>query len=131
MQKNLNIEKIVFKVVQMKFLAMHITNQKLLSFDIFTVGNLQNIFMEHDLYLNPNDFWHKIKINNFDPYNVFLAIATNIPQRLKTGFVVQGHTRVLGRLQKWTFFCWGQIDPHWFPCNLPKINTLKNTNESG
>ncbi len=39
-----------FKVVQMKFLAMHITNQKL-SFDIFTVGNLQNIFMEHDLYL--------------------------------------------------------------------------------
>ncbi len=42
MQKNLNIEKISFKVVQMKFLAMHITNQKL-SFDIFTVGNLQNI----------------------------------------------------------------------------------------
>ncbi len=28
MQKNLNIEKIIFKVVQMKFLAMHITNQK-------------------------------------------------------------------------------------------------------
>ncbi len=48
MQKNLNIEKITFKVVQMKFLAMHITNQKL-SFDIFTVENLQNIFMEHDL----------------------------------------------------------------------------------
>ncbi len=47
-QKNLNIDKIAFKVVQMKFLAMHITNQKL-SFDIFTVGNLQNIFMEHDL----------------------------------------------------------------------------------
>ncbi len=32
----------------MKFLAMHITNQKL-SFDIFTVGNVLNIFMEHDL----------------------------------------------------------------------------------
>ncbi len=47
-QKNLNIEKIIFKVVQMKFLAMHINNQKL-SFDIFTVGNVQNIFMEHDL----------------------------------------------------------------------------------
>ncbi len=44
-QKNLNIEKIISKVVQMKFLAMHITNKKL-SFDIFTV---QNIFMEHDL----------------------------------------------------------------------------------
>ncbi len=45
-----NIEKIAFKVVQIKFLAMHITNQKL-HFDIFTVGNVQNIFMEHDLYL--------------------------------------------------------------------------------
>ncbi len=45
MQKNLNIEKIIFKVVQIKLLAMHINNQKL-SFDIFTV---QNIFMEHDL----------------------------------------------------------------------------------
>ncbi len=49
-KKNLNIEKIAFKVVQMKSLAMHITSQKL-SFDIFTVGNLQNILMEHDLYL--------------------------------------------------------------------------------
>ncbi len=48
--KKSNTEKITFKVVQMKFLAMHITNQKL-SFDIFTVGNVQNIFMEHDLYL--------------------------------------------------------------------------------
>ncbi len=49
-QKNQNIEKIIFKVVQMKFLAMHINNQKYF-FYIFTVGNLQNIFMEHDLYL--------------------------------------------------------------------------------
>ncbi len=48
MQKNLNIEKIIFKVVQMKFLAMHITNQKL-SFDIFMVRNVQTILMEHDL----------------------------------------------------------------------------------
>ncbi len=45
-----NIEKIAFKVVKIKFLAMHVTNQKL-SFDIFIVGNLQNIFMEHDPYL--------------------------------------------------------------------------------
>ncbi len=36
-QKNLNIEN----------LAMHITNQNY-SFYIFTVGNLLNIFMEHD-----------------------------------------------------------------------------------
>ncbi len=50
MQKNLNTEKITFKVDQMKFLAMHITNQKL-RFYILTVGHLQNIFMEHDIYL--------------------------------------------------------------------------------
>ncbi len=51
-QTNLNIEKIAFKVVQtMSFtIQIHITNQKL-SFYIFTVGNVQNIFMEHDLYL--------------------------------------------------------------------------------
>ncbi len=49
-KKNLNIEKKkIFKVVQIKFLAMHITHKKI-SFDIFTVGNLQNIFIEHDLY---------------------------------------------------------------------------------
>ncbi len=43
-------KKIAFKVVQIKCLAMQITNQKF-NFDIFTVGNLQNIFMEDDLYL--------------------------------------------------------------------------------
>ncbi len=47
--KNLNIEKIAFKVVQMKVFEMHITNQKL-SLYIFTVRHLLNIFMEHDLY---------------------------------------------------------------------------------
>ncbi len=41
---------VTLKVVLMKSLAMYITNQKL-SFDISTVGNLQNIFTEHDLYL--------------------------------------------------------------------------------
>ncbi len=43
----------------MKSLAMHITYNhknviwkiKMKSLDIFRVGNLQNIFMEHDLYL--------------------------------------------------------------------------------
>ncbi len=48
MQKIRNIEKITFKVVQMKFLAMHITNQ-IYYFNIFTVIHLLNIFMEHDL----------------------------------------------------------------------------------
>ncbi len=50
MQKKIKILIITFKVVQIKFLAMNITNQKL-SFDIFTVRNVQNIFMVHDLYL--------------------------------------------------------------------------------
>ncbi len=50
MQKNLNIEKIIFKVVQIKFLAMNIINKKL-SLDIFMVGNPLNVFMEYDLYL--------------------------------------------------------------------------------
>ncbi len=39
--KNVNIEKIIFKVVQMKFLAMHITNQKL-RFNIFMVVHLHH-----------------------------------------------------------------------------------------
>jgi len=54
-------------------------------FYIFTVGNLQNILMEHHLYftlLYYNDFWHKRKIDNFDLQNVLLAIATNIPKLL-------------------------------------------------
>ncbi len=46
-------KKFAFKVAQMKFLAIHITNKKLSCFDIFTVRNLQKIFMEHDLYLMP------------------------------------------------------------------------------
>ncbi len=48
--------------------------------------------MEHDLYLISQLFFAiNKKIYNFDPYNVFLAIASNIPRRLKTRFVVQGH----------------------------------------
>ncbi len=42
---NINIEKIAFKVVQMKFLTMHINNQN------WSLRNVLNIFMEHDLYL--------------------------------------------------------------------------------
>jgi len=48
-KKNPNIEKIAFKVVQMKFFAMYITHN--ISFDIFMVSHLQNIFIEQDLYL--------------------------------------------------------------------------------
>ncbi len=36
-----------------------------------------------------NNETDKIKISNFDPYNIFLAFATNIP--MYDWFVVQGH----------------------------------------
>ncbi len=48
--KNKNTEKIAFKVVQMKFLAMHITNQKLSFNYIYSRTFPWNTFMEHDLY---------------------------------------------------------------------------------
>ncbi len=88
--KNQNIDKIAFKAVQMKFLAMHIINQ-ILSFNVSMVGNVLNIFKEHDLYLISQWFLAKKTNYNFDPYYVFLAIATNIPVHLKTAFVLQGH----------------------------------------
>ncbi len=46
-QHFLNIKKIAFKVVQIKLLAI-ITDPKM-NLDIFTVGILENIFMENDL----------------------------------------------------------------------------------
>ncbi len=39
----------VLQVVQIKFLAMRITNQKF-SFYIFRALHLQNIFMEHEIF---------------------------------------------------------------------------------
>ncbi len=59
------------------------------------------------MILISNDFWHKRKIYNFDPYNVLLAIATNMPVLLMTAFVLQGHLCVQG-----------------FPCN--EFNIIQN-----
>ncbi len=50
------------------------------------------------MILISNDFWHKIKIYNFDPYDVLLSIATNIAVLLMTASVLQGHTHSLGTL---------------------------------
>ncbi len=44
------------------------------------------------MILISNDFWLIIKMYNFEPYNVLLAIATNIPVQLMTASVLQGHT---------------------------------------
>ncbi len=64
---------------------MHITNQKL-SFDIFMVGSLQNIFMEHDLNI--------LMIFVIKEKWIILThtmYCTNIPVLLMTAFVLQGH----------------------------------------
>ncbi len=60
------------------------------------------------------------KINNFAPYNAFLAIATNKPQWLKTGFVVQGHTVVEKKnIQKLlTNFTNNYKETHWIKQNF-------------
>ncbi len=42
------------------------------------------------MILISNDVWHKIIINNFEPYNVLLDIATNIAVLLMTASVLQG-----------------------------------------
>ncbi len=39
-------------------------------------------------------------MDNFDPYNVLLAIATNIPVLLMTAFVLQGHKCCLASLNQ-------------------------------
>ncbi len=46
--------------------------------------------MKHDLNIRMI-FGIKIKIDNFEPYNVMLAVARNIAVLLMTAFVLQGH----------------------------------------
>jgi len=81
-----------FKVLQMKFLAMHIINQKL-SFDILTVGNLLNIFMEHDLNILMI-FGIKEKCIMLTLTMYFWLKAKNIPQQLKTSLCDHTHTHI-------------------------------------
>ncbi len=60
-QKNLNIKKIIFKVVQMKFSAMHITNQTIKF--VYIYGRKCTKYL-----------WHTRKIDHFDPYILFLSL---------------------------------------------------------
>ncbi len=82
-KKNLNIEKITFKVIQMKFLVMHIINQMEFwyiygyTFSKYIHGtwfliNIQMIFGINE----------KCIILTHTTQPILLAIATNIPQRL-------------------------------------------------
>ncbi len=45
------------------------------------------------MILISNDFCHKIKMYNLDPYNILLAISTNIHVLLMTAFALQGHVK--------------------------------------
>ncbi len=80
---NLKVQKLKmlrkFKAVQMKFLAIHITNQNL-SFYVCVIGNVK---ISSCSIIFTNIFLQKRKIDNFDPFNVLLAIATNSPVLLK------------------------------------------------
>ncbi len=79
----------------MKFLAMHITNQKL-SFDIFTVGNVQNIFMEHDLNI--------LMIFVIKEKWIILTHTIGYCYKytcVKTGFVLQGHRCTFSVYANW------------------------------
>ncbi len=85
-------EKIAFTAVQMKSLAMHITKLKFMKFK-YIYGRkctecLPGIWCLLNILII---FGIKEKSILLTLYNAFLAIATYIPQRLETGFVVQGH----------------------------------------
>ncbi len=55
----------------------------------------------------------KRKIDNFDTCNVFLSIAANVPQQLKTGFVLQGHTYSKHVIATVWFMCVFQVISWW------------------
>ncbi len=121
----INIEKIIFKVVIMKFLAMHITNQKL-SFDIVTVWNkfTQYINGTRSLLNVLMIFVLKVKWIILT-HTLFLAIATNIPQRFKTGFVHQGHIWLWNHrfISSFTSKYVKLFHEGWKPCSALNNNT--------
>ncbi len=83
MQKNINIEKLSFKVVQMKFLAMQITNQKI-SFDIY--GNTFTKYVHGTWSL-----LNIVMIFGIKEKSIIFTHTMYVAQRLNTGFVLQGH----------------------------------------
>ncbi len=62
-------------------------------------------------------------MDNFDPYDVFLAIATNIPQLLKTGFVLQGHIYIV-KYTYWGNFLHSIMGNVVFPPEIKLLNII-------
>ncbi len=58
----------------MKILGLYINNKKICSWNMILISN---------------DFCHKSKMYHFNPYNVLLAISTNV--LFMTAFVLQAH----------------------------------------
>ncbi len=84
--------KIAFTVVRIKSLAMHVTNQKIKFWYIY--GRKCTKYIHGTWSLLNTLMIVGIKEKSIILYlykNVLLAIATNIPVLLLTGFVVQGH----------------------------------------
>ncbi len=69
------------------------------------VGNLQNIFIEHNLNIT-NDFCHKIKINNFDPYNCIVVYCYKYTCVTYDCFVLQGHIYLLYSIMNRNIIVW-------------------------
>ncbi len=114
-------KKITFKVVQVKFLAMHITNQKF-SFYIFTIRNLLNIVMEHYPYV----MIKKIKIYNFDPYTGYYICWLLL---LMTGFVV---TFCNYNVMDFIIYILETLYIHsWMPRRVPSPSSHKHAPKSG
>ncbi len=86
--KKLNIEKITFKVVQMKFLAMHITNQKL-SFDIFMVEMYK--ISSWNMNLNILMIFVIKEKCIILTHTMYCCLLLQIAVLLMTAFVLQGH----------------------------------------
>ncbi len=77
-----------------------------------------------------SDFCHKIKMYNFEPYNVLLAIATNIAVLLMTAFVLQGHIYESGQCYNNIYFDKEHTFPIFLVCILKyshNILTKKGT----
>ncbi len=76
-RKNLNIEKIAFKVVQMKFLAMHITNQKL-SFDMWP-WTTKPVISSTGIFAAIATVWVKIIDFSFMPKIIRILSKDHVP----------------------------------------------------